>query len=142
MTVRRARLVRVGLVALAGVCAAVGGFILGWPEVFYSWGWVNMGMPYNPHLLLDYGAMNVAMAIVLGGAAASSSPAFARTALASYAVWAVIHFVIHLSYRSHLAAHASTTEANVLVSILGVGAVIPIALLLTTVEREGRTAHS
>ncbi len=72
MSLRRARVVRVGLLLLAVLSVSLGVLILGWPEVFYSWEWVNLGMPYNPHLLLDYGAMNMAMAVVLGGAAVSS----------------------------------------------------------------------
>lgn len=137
MSRRRTRLARVGLLLLAGLSVVLGVLILGWPEVFYSWGWVNMGMPYNPHLLLDYGAMNMAMAVVLSGAAVSSSPAFMRTALAAYATWAVLHFLIHLGYRSHFAAHASPTEANLLISVLGVGAVIPLVLLCVSLRADG-----
>ncbi len=57
-----------------------------------------------------------------------------RTALAAYATWAVLHFLIHLGYRSHFAAHASPTEANLLVAVLGVGAAIPIALLCISID--------
>lgn len=132
MSGARAAWVRGGLVFFAVVSAALGAWILISPEGFFRWSWVNMGMEYNPHLLLDYGAMNLAAAIPLGGAAAAMSPAFVRAALASYSVWSVAHFLIHLRFRSHLIAHASAGEANLLVAVLGVGAVVPVALFLLT----------
>lgn len=128
-------MVRVGLLFFAGVCAVLGGVIFLWPAAFFSLSWVNMGMAYNPHLLLDYGAMNLAVAVFLGGAAASMNRAFVRTALAAYSTWSVAHFFIHLHYRGHFAAHASAGEANLMVAVLGLGAVLPILLLVLTFAR-------
>ena len=132
MSGARAAWLRGGLIFFTGVSVALGAYILISPVGFFSWSWINMGMPYNPHLLLDYGAMNPAAAIFLGGAAVTMNPAFVRTALASYSVWSVAHFYIHLHYRSHFIAHTSVGEANVLMGLLGFGAAAPIVLLLLT----------
>ncbi|MFE9629997.1 hypothetical protein [Streptomyces sp. NPDC006463] len=139
MSGANAATVRGGLTFLALVSAVLGGYVLISPEGFFNWSWVNMGMAYNPHLMLDYGAMNLAAAVPLGGAAIVMSPAFVRTALASYAVWSTAHFLIHVRFRSHVVAHASAAEANLLLGVLGVGVVIPIALLLLTFDRTARS---
>ncbi|MFL1431084.1 MULTISPECIES: hypothetical protein [unclassified Nocardiopsis] len=135
MTGVRAGAVRGGLVFLAGVCAVLAAVIFLWPAEFHTLRWVNLGMPYNPHLLLDYGAKNLAVAVFLGGAAVSMHPAFVRTALAAYAAWAVAHLLIHLRYRAHFADHASAADANLLVAVLGVAALLPLALLALTFSR-------
>lgn len=128
----RMKLVRAGLVFFTGLCATLGGVIVIWPDWFFGLSWVNMGMAENPHLLLDFGAKNLAVAVFLGGAAWTMNRAFVRTALAAYSVWAVAHFLIHLHYRAHFAAVASAGEANLLVAILALGAVIPVLLLALT----------
>ncbi|MDA2809958.1 hypothetical protein O4J56_04855 [Nocardiopsis sp. RSe5-2] len=132
MSGARARVVQGGLLFLTGVSAVLGGVIFLWPEAFFGLRWVNMGMAYNPHLLLDFGAKNLAVAVFLGGAAVTMNRAFVRTALAAYSVWAVAHFLIHLQYWSHFAEHASAAEANLLVAVLGITAVIPVALFALT----------
>lgn len=124
--------VRVGLALLAGVSLVVGGVILVRPKAFFDLAWVNMGMAYNPHLLLDHGAQNLAIGVILAGAAVSMSRAFVRTALAGYAVWSIAHFLIHLRYRAHFADHASASEANLMVTVLGIGTVLPLVLLALT----------
>ncbi|MFF5447130.1 hypothetical protein [Streptomyces sp. NPDC012888] len=141
MSDAKAAWVRAGLIFFALVSAVLGLTILISPEGFFSWSWVNMGMDYNPHLMLDYGAMNLAAAIPLGGAAVVMSPAFTRTALASYAVWSTAHFLIHVHLRSHAVAHASAAEANLLLGVLGIGVVVPIALLLLTFGRPALPAR-
>ena len=136
----RMSIVRGGLAFFAIVSAFLGGYILISPKGFYSWSWVNMGMAYNPHLLLDYGAMTLAAAVPLAAAAAAPSPVLLRSVSGSYALWATAHFLIHLQYRSHFASHASTGEANLLVGVLGFGAVGSIALFVLSLPRDPRQA--
>lgn len=139
MTRVRARVVRAGLVFFSGLSAVLGGYVLASPDGFFSWPWVNLGMAYNPHLMLDYGAMTLATAVFLGGAALSMNLAFVRTALASYSVWSVAHFLIHLHfYRAHGAAHGSGAEPHLLVTILAMGAAASLTLLLLTIGRPRR----
>ena len=135
MSGTRASWVRVGLVFLALSSGVLGVYVLLAPEGFFSWSWVGMGMAYNPHLVLDHGAMHLALATALGCAAATMNPVLVRTALASYAVWAGTHALIHLGLRSHMVAHTSAAEANLFLGVLAVGAAIPVALLLLTLDR-------
>lgn len=135
MTTARMHVVRAGVAFFAVVSAFLGVYILVSPQGFFSWSWVNMGMDYNPHLLLDYGAMNLAAAVPLAAAAVVPSPVFLRSVSGSYAVWATLHFLIHLQYRSHFASHASAGEANLLVGVLGVGAAVSIALFVLSLPR-------
>lgn len=127
--------VRAGLVFLAVSSALLGLYICLFPRTFFSWAWVGMGMDYNAHLMLDYGAMTLASAIPLGTAAAVMSPPLIRSTLGAYAVWAVIHFLVHLHFRAHLTMHTSATSANLLLVILGVAALIPMILLGMTVAK-------
>jgi hypothetical protein len=133
----RASWVRGGLLFLALVSVVLGVHILLSPEGFFRWPWVNMGMDYNPHLMLDHGAMHLAVATPLGWAAATMNPVLVRAALASSAVWSGTHFLIHLGLRPHMAAHTSAGEANLLLGALGVGAAVPIMLFLLTLDRRG-----
>ncbi|MBF6452549.1 hypothetical protein [Nocardia cyriacigeorgica] len=138
MTGTRGRMARGGLLFFAGVSAVLGVVILTAPGWFFSLSWVNVGMPYNPHLLLDYGAMNLALAIPLAASAVAASPLAVRSGLGSYAVWSVAHLVIHLRYGAHLAAHTSTANANLLLVVLAVGAVISLTLFLLSLGNPGQ----
>lgn len=138
----RGRVARGGLLFFAGVSAVLGVVILAVPESFFSLSWVNLGMPYNPHLMLDYGAMNLALAIPLATSAVAASPLAVRSGLASYVVWSVAHLVIHLRYGAHLAAHTSNGNANLLLVILAVAVVISLALFLLSLRRSGQQPPS
>lgn len=135
MSGARAAWVCGGLVFLTLVSAFLGAYILISPEGFFGWPWVNLGMGYNAHLMLDHGAMHLAVGVPLGCAAATMNPVLVRTALASYAVWVSTHFLIHLGLRSHVVAHSSATDVDVLLGVLAVGAAVPILLLLLTLDR-------
>jgi hypothetical protein len=133
---------RGGLLFFAIVSAVLGVVILAVPEWFFSLSWVNLGMPYNPHLLLDYGAMNLALAIPLAASAVAGSPLAVRSGLASYTVWSVGHLVIHLRYGAHLAAHTSPANANLLLMTLAVGVVISLVLFLLSLGDQGQQQPS
>ncbi|MEV0685967.1 hypothetical protein AB0I35_19090 [Nocardia sp. NPDC050378] len=134
MTGVRERVVRGGLLFFALVSAGLGVVILAVPEWFFSLSWVNLGMQYNPHLLLDYGAMNLALAVPLAASAVAATPAAVRSGTAAYAVWSVAHLVIHLRYRAHLTAHTSAVNANLLLVVLAVGVVISLILFLLSLR--------
>ncbi len=114
---------RAGLGFLAAVQAAVGGWILLAPRSFFASPWVHLHLPYNEHLLLDYGAMNVAMAVLL--VLAIRRPALAVPALWVYLVHATLHLAIHVRYAGHLAGPSSA----LLLASLGVLVVLPVVLL-------------
>jgi hypothetical protein len=82
-------------------------------------------MPYNEHLLLDFGAMNLALAVLLGAATATGEHRLVRTALLAYLTFTTAHFIAHTRYLHHL----TSTSATVLMSLLAAAIVIPVVLL-------------
>ncbi|WP_020575046.1 hypothetical protein [Actinopolymorpha alba] len=119
---------RAGLLFLTVTQVALGAWILVSPRSFYAIPVVNMRMPYNEHLLLDYGAMNLALAVVLGASLVLMTYALVRTALAAYLLFAVSHLVIHIRFLHHLSAR----DGVILMALLTTGVAIPIALLALT----------
>ncbi|MEC3976847.1 hypothetical protein [Amycolatopsis sp. H20-H5] len=127
---------RAGLVFLTAVQAGLGGWILVAPGSFFALPWVNMGLPYNEHLLLDFGAMNLALAVLLGVAAVRMDRVLVRTALVVYLVFAGAHVLIHTRYLGHL----PPAQSAVLVTLLSLAAAVPIGLLVLTVRRSTTSA--
>jgi hypothetical protein len=85
--VRTAVWLRVGLLLYLAVTALVGMWAALWPRSFYDdfpWPghpWVALLGAYNEHLVRDFGAMNLAMAVVFGVAAVTLDRRLASTAL-------------------------------------------------------------
>jgi hypothetical protein len=122
---------RAGLALLALVQAAVGGWILLAPRSFFANPWVHLHLPYNEHLLLDYGAMNLAMAVLL--VFALRRPALMVPALWVYLVHAALHVTIHLRFAGHL----PVAQSAVLLSALGALVVLPVVLLAVSRRSPG-----
>lgn len=119
------RWVRAGLVALTLLNLTLATWILLAPRNFYGLAAVNLNMPYNEHLLQDFGAMSLALALVLGAAARSMDHRLRTTALQSALLFWAVHFVIHLR---HL--HAMTpVNTTLLMTALAVTVALPAALL-------------
>ena len=55
--------------------------------------WVDLAPPYADHLMRDYGAMNLAWAVVTMVAAITIDRLIGRTTLAAYIVFAIPHLV-------------------------------------------------
>lgn len=119
---------RAGLAFLCVVQFAVGVWALLFPRSFFDIPWVGMRMPYNSHLMMDYGAMSLATAVVLGVSFFVVGRSMARTALAVYLVFAVPHLVIHIRLLHHLAPG----ERVPLLAALTAAVVIPLVLLPLT----------
>ncbi|MET9019641.1 hypothetical protein ABZV93_06650 [Actinopolymorpha sp. NPDC004070] len=119
---------RVGLAFLAATQFAVGCWALLFPHSFFSIPWVGMNMPYNAHLMMDYGAMSLATSVVLGVSTFVVQPIMVRTALAVYLVFAVPHLVIHLRLMHHL----TPGQRAPLLTALTAAVVIPLVLLALT----------
>ena len=111
--------------ALVGVWAAL------WPRSFYDdfpWPghpWVAPLGAYNEHLVRDFGAMNLAMAVVLGVAAVTLDRRLAATALAAYLVFALPHLAFHLQHLEPF----GTVDAVAQVVTLAAAALVPLPLL-------------
>lgn len=128
---------RGGLTFLAATQIAVGFWALLFPQSFFDIPWVGMRMHYNEHLMRDYGAMSLAMSVVLVAAVVFARRQLICIALTTYLVFAVSHFVIHFRMLHHL----TPTEGTALMIGLGFAVAIPAALLALAVRlKEPRSA--
>ncbi|MEU4704344.1 hypothetical protein [Nonomuraea dietziae] len=123
---------RAGLAFLAVAQFAVGGWALLFPRSFFDIPWVGMRMPYNAHLMMDYGAMSLATSVVLGVSVFIVRRSMARTALAVYLAFAAPHLAIHLQLLHHL----TPGEHVPLLIALAAAVVIPLVLLPLTSRLE------
>lgn len=123
---------RAGLAFLAVVQFAVGGWALLFPRSFFDIPWVGMRMPYNAHLMMDYGAMSLATSAVLGVSVFIVRRSMARMALAVYLVFAAPHLAIHIQLLHHL----TPGERVPLLTALSAAVVIPLVLLPLTSRLE------
>lgn len=94
---------RLLLALLFGSMVGVGVWALLFPASFYAdfpldRAWVALDGPYNEHLLRDVGALNLALAVVLGWAFAE--PSLGRVRIAAWAtlVYAVPHVIYHVTH--------------------------------------------
>lgn len=116
-----------GLWLLAALEAVAGLWQVLAPRSFFDLRWVSYLPPYNEHLMTDVGSFNLALALVLAGAATSSANrALVRIALSAFLVYAVSHFVFHAG---HLAGFP-TADAVAQTLALGVLVVLPVVLLV------------
>ena len=125
---------RAGLAFLALVEAVLGVWPLTAPRHFYenfplpSHQWVAMFPPFNEHLLRDFGALNLALCVVLVYAAVTLQRALTRAVLVGYLVFAVPHLVFHLNHLEHMSL---ADQIGNVVSLAAV-VLIPLALLPLT----------
>ena len=123
---------RVGIWFLALVELAVGVVATLSPRVFYDHvPWVDLAPPYSEHLMRDYGAMNLALCVVILAAAISMEQLVVRIALTAYLVFAVPHLLFHLTHHQHYTTTQAVSETTALV----IAALLPLALLALTRER-------
>ncbi len=127
------RWLRAGLVLLA-VSYGLGGVVqLFLPKVFFDHGpWVARLPPYNEHLMTDIGALTLATVLVLVVAAVSMQVLLVRTALAACLMFGVPHFVFHATHLTHFPPADAAGQAVV----LGIGIVLPLALLALSARRD------
>lgn len=92
------RWIRIGLWFLAAIQLVTGGAALLAPRAFFSINVVSLFPPYNEHLFRDFGALNLALAVVLIFAAVRPDRRLVQAALAGYLVFTAIHFVFHAAH--------------------------------------------
>jgi hypothetical protein len=132
MTVTARAWLRTGLIVLALYHFVLGMWALFWPRSFYDTfpasghAWVALLPPYNEHLLRDFGALNLAVAVVLGSAAAGVERRLTFTALAAAIVVEVPHMIFHTTHLRNFPPADATVQTILLTVIM----VIPIALLI------------
>lgn len=84
------------------------GWILLSPRSFFALVWVNMNMAFNEHLLLDFGAMNLPLALVPGMAARTMDARLVRTVLLMTRLASTVALPLTL-----LVLHRRTSSATV-----------------------------
>ncbi len=125
---------RGGLLLVAATTLGAGLWALPFPRSFYGdfpfpgWGWISTLGPYNEHLVRDYGAMNLALGVLLVSAAISPERRLSRVALLTYLVFAIPHFVFHATQTHHFSLFHNALQLG----SLGLLVLLPGALLILT----------
>lgn len=129
-------LLRAGLWLLTAVTMFVGVVATLLPHAFYrDVPWVALDPPYSEHLMRDYGAMNLALALVIAVAVVTMHPLLVRAALGAFLVFAVPHLIFHATHLNGLTTGAAVTE---LVALSIAGALPAFLLALTRTTRRAR----
>jgi hypothetical protein len=135
---RYRRELRAGLLALGAPLVAVGAWALLAPRSFYDdfpgggLHWIAAYGPYNEHFVRDFGALELALGLLLVFAAVVLGRRLAQAALGALLVFSVPHFVFHLSELDAL----PTGDNVVNMVTLGLSIVVPVALLALTAKGE------
>jgi hypothetical protein len=122
---------RGGLLFLAATPLFAGIWALLLPRAFYDdfplpgSDWVSTLGPYNEHLVRDYGALNLAMAVLLLSAGVLLERRLAQVALATWLVFGVPHFVFHLGQTHHFSPGSNLAQLGGLAFLIA----LPLALL-------------
>lgn len=131
---------RAGLIVLAAIQVAVGGWQYFAPRAFYDdIPTVAADPPFNGHLLTDVGGLNLALAVVVAAAAWRMERALTRVALVAYLVYSGSHLAFHA------ADHAALGAGTKVLLISGLAALPMVAaalLLLTLPPQRGRTSSA
>jgi hypothetical protein len=129
-SVRRAG-IRAGLLFLAATTLNGSLWALPFPRSFYEdfplpgREWVSTLGPYDEHLVRDYGALNLALGILLVAAAIFIGRRLAQVALIAWLGYAAPHF----AYHTRLTEHFSPFDNLAQLASLGLQVLLPLALL-------------
>jgi hypothetical protein len=139
----RRALLRIGLLVMATAPLAGGLWALLFPHSFYGRfplpgsGWVSTLGPYNEHLVRDYGALNLAMAVLLLAAGIVLERRLVQVALISWLVFQVPHFVFHLGQTHHFSPGSNLAQLGGLAFQILLPLVLFFALPRKGTKREG-----
>ena len=137
----RDRVVRVVLAVWAVASVQLGIWAMFAPRSFFDdypgFGrhWVRVDGPYNEHLVRDFGALNLALAVVTIAALVTLSRPMVIAVAVAWLAWSVPHLVYHLR---HLDVF-STGDKVVNVFLLGSLPVLAVVVLVLTLQRPART---
>jgi hypothetical protein len=102
------------------------------PRAFYDYvPWVNLMPPYSEHLMRDYGAMNLALALVFVVAATTMERRLVRLALVAYLLFAIPHLIFHVMHLENFTTVAAIAQTT----LLTVALLLPVGLLILTRQR-------
>jgi hypothetical protein len=123
---------RIGLLFLAVTAISSGLWALFVPRSFYEnfplpgWDWVSTLGPYNEHLVSDYGALNLALGVLLVAAAVFLERRLVQVSLISWLAYAAPHFVFHLGQVHHFSLFDNLAQLGA----LGFVVLLPLVLFL------------
>jgi hypothetical protein len=138
----RDRVVRVVLAVLAAVSVQLGIWATFAPRSFYDdypgFGreWVRVNGPYNEHFVRDFGALNLALAVVTIAALVTLSRPLVIAVAVAWLAWDVPHLVYHLR---HLDVFPATDDKVLNVTALVALPVLAVIVLVLTLRRPART---
>lgn len=125
---------RIGLILLAATSLSSGLWALFLPRPFYEdfplpgWDWVSTLGPYNEHLVTDYGALNLALGVLMVGAAVFLERRLVQVSLICWLAYAVPHFVFHLGQVHHFSPFHNLAQLGT----WGFVVLLPLVLLFLT----------
>ncbi len=123
---------RIGLVALALPCTALGVWLYLEPHTFYTdfpgFGahWVSPMGPYSQHAFSDFGGALLGLSLVVWAAARSLEHGLVRVALLAVLVWGTAHFTYHMMHLNMMSTVADVENQTALSYFI----VLPAALLI------------
>jgi hypothetical protein len=136
----RDRVVRVLLIVLGVGNIPIGLWAAFAPRSFYDdfpgFGreWVRVDGPYNEHLVRDFGALNLALAVVTIAAAITLARPLVIAVAIAWLAWGVPHLVYH---SRHLDVY-ETSDQVLNVVLLTALPVLALAVLVLTLRRPAR----
>ena len=128
--VRRAW-IRAGLLLLAATTLNGSLWALPFPRSFYDdfplpgRDWVSALGPYNEHLVRDYGALNLAMGVLLVAVAIFLERRLTQIALIAWLGYAAPHFFFHVTQTHHFSLGDNLAQLG----SLGLQVLLPLILL-------------
>jgi hypothetical protein len=96
--------------------------------------WVRVDSPYNEHLVRDFGALNLALAVVTIAALVTLSRPMVIAVAVAWLAWGVPHLVYHLR---HLDVY-ETSDQVLNVVLLAALPVLAAVVLVLTLRRPAR----
>jgi hypothetical protein len=136
--------IRIGLLFLAATTLNGSLWALPFPRSFYDYfplpgrDWVSTLGPYDEHLVRDYGALNLALGILLVGTAIFLGRRLTRVALVAWLGYALPHFVYHTTLTEHFSPFDNVGQLG----SLGLQVLLPLVMLAVTgaLPQEGKPA--
>ena len=134
--------VRVVLVVWAAVSVQLGIWATFAPRSFYDdypgFGreWVRVNGPYNEHFVRDFGALNLALAVLTIAALVTMSRPMVIAVAVAWLAWGVPHLVYHMR---HLDVFATADDKVLNVVLLSALPVLAVAVLVLTLRKPAET---
>jgi hypothetical protein len=134
------RIVRVALAIFAFVSLQLGIWATFAPRSFYEdypgFGreWVRVDGPYNEHFVRDFGALNLALAVVTIAALVTMLRPLVIAVAIAWLAWGVPHLVYHLR---HLDVFSSTDKVLNVTALVALP-VLAVVVLVLTLQRPAR----